>query len=318
MKHKIKGTMSGIILIFVLLGVFFFREYSSSKEIKELSEKNIQLQEENVKLQKKIDTAFPKYTVTECEDKIMYCGNENCQVMSHPGLMSSYWGITTVAYLDSLSKVYVTGETDNGYYRIRTRGGTRGYVKRDKLEYSLREFSLYAAEIGIIPTDFQKTCIEQQGTEEEEQVLIEEILEEILTEEMDDYAIAEAVNKYLCEHVEYKEYENFWQEGRTSFYTLSKGEGVCQGYANAFARLMNTAGVMTDTCVGERHVWNRSFIQGRYYYTDVTWNDTGDSMTEYLLISYDEMQKNHKQDLVDSDYVSSMNKREEDTYFPFW
>ena len=68
---------------------------------------------------------------------------------------------------------------------------------------------------------------------------------------------------------------------------------------------MNFLGVPTDYVSGYawtgrewgRHGWNRVLINGNYYYVDVTWNDSKYDRLKnrYLMISYDEMSKNHAQ-----------------------
>lgn len=116
---------------------------------------------------------------------------------------------------------------------------------------------------------------------------------------MSQWEMAVAINDYLCETVTYDDSLTRY----SAFDALAYGSAVCQGYANAYQRMMNAVGIPTDyvrgygyTSNGQagRHGWNRVLIDGNYYYVDVTWNDSTNS-NKYLLISYEEMSKDHYQ-----------------------
>lgn len=70
---------------------------------------------------------------------------------------------------------------------------------------------------------------------------------------------------------------------------LLDGKGVCGGYAIAFSLLANAAGVETVVVTGpitdlqQRHAWDKSYVDGQWKATDVTWNDELSS-TQWLLI----------------------------------
>ncbi len=128
------------------------------------------------------------------------------------------------------------------------------------------------------------------------QDLCQWVLNQVVTPEMNDYDKVRAVNRYLCEHMEYD----------LQYYTtrdaIINGRGRCQGYANAFKSIMNQAGVPTDyirgttsgSSNGSTHAWNRVLIEGQYYFVDVTWNDVpGTNYDKYLLMSEAEISRNH-------------------------
>ena len=117
---------------------------------------------------------------------------------------------------------------------------------------------------------------------------------------MNAFQKATAVNNYLCSLMSYDDSLTH----RSTFDALAYGIGVCQGYANAFCKIMNALGVPTDYISGYgwngrewgRHGWNRTLIDGTYYYTDVTWNDSlGEN--QYLLISFEQMSIDHDERL---------------------
>lgn len=116
---------------------------------------------------------------------------------------------------------------------------------------------------------------------------------------MNQREMAIAVNNFLCDHVEY----DYTHSRHSAFDALAYGSAVCQGYANAYQRIMNSLGVPTDYVSGYawsgrewgRHGWNRVLIDGNYYYVDVTWNDAKyDSYkNRYLLVSHEKMSRDH-------------------------
>lgn len=122
--------------------------------------------------------------------------------------------------------------------------------------------------------------------------LCQYVLAQIITPDMDDFAKARAINNWLCDHMTYD--LNYY----TTRDALLIGRGRCQGYANAYKNLMNTAGIPTDFIGGYgnggRHGWNRVLINGAYYYVDVTWNDSTGNYSRYLLISEAEMNMDHQ------------------------
>jgi len=127
---------------------------------------------------------------------------------------------------------------------------------------------------------------------ESEQAMINSIVAQVVTPNMSDREIAVAMNNYLCAILTYdNSYSSY-----TTVSALTSGRAICQGYANAYWRLMNAAGIPTDYvrgyANGGRHGWNRCLIDGVYYYVDVTWNDSLGN-NNYLLISYDQISRDH-------------------------
>lgn len=65
---------------------------------------------------------------------------------------------------------------------------------------------------------------------------------------------------------------------------LVEGKAVCEGYARAFQYLLYRAGIQSliaegsginpSTGKSEAHAWNVVKIDGEYYHTDLTWDDT--------------------------------------------
>lgn len=77
-----------------------------------------------------------------------------------------------------------------------------------------------------------------------------------------------------------------------SMYTmLETGRGICQGYSDLLAALLDRLGYPNDRAHGPNHVWNLvQLADGAWYHIDVTWGDlipdrTGSVMHEYFLVS---------------------------------
>jgi len=106
----------------------------------------------------------------------------------------------------------------------------------------------------------------------------------------EDYAVALYVYDWLAEHVTYEANEGYDQ---TAYAAVCEGSAVCGGIADAFAFLLNRAGIpacaVTGTAVeeGERlsHAWNFAELDGAVYAFDPTWDNTDlydDNGREYV------------------------------------
>ena len=76
----------------------------------------------------------------------------------------------------------------------------------------------------------------------------------------------------------------------TSYGILLKGYGVCESYALAMNRLLDSVGIpnayVTGKSFGEGHAWN--YVQmpdGKWYMLDSTWNDSGSASSGKFLLS---------------------------------
>lgn len=121
-----------------------------------------------------------------------------------------------------------------------------------------------------------------------------------------DYEIALTLHDYLVNKVQYV------SEGdhQTVYGSLVNGKAVCAGYARAYQLLMNAAGIPCTYITGKSadpamlaagveelqpHAWNLVWLDGKCYYTDVTWDDQGVEglFHEYLNLSLEEISITH-------------------------
>ena len=102
-----------------------------------------------------------------------------------------------------------------------------------------------------------------------------------------------AINKYMIRNYAY-DYQ--YRQASYSFTgLLDNKKAVCQGFAELFRMMGLQAGIETQSIGGmatsgpgktdfETHMWNRSKIGGKWYYTDVTYNE-GTGTNKFLLLS---------------------------------
>lgn len=106
----------------------------------------------------------------------------------------------------------------------------------------------------------------------------ERILKELPVTESDEKK-AEFLYRYLGNHVEYFNAEDWGEERDFLYDALVEGKTLCDGFANAYSLLCNMAGI---TCVEkmytppqdaedrEGHTWNAVYLDGAWYNVDAT------------------------------------------------
>ena len=116
-----------------------------------------------------------------------------------------------------------------------------------------------------------------------------------------DYEIALALHDYIIDHVEYVQVGDH----QTVYGALVNGKAVCAGYARAYQLLLLEAGIPCSYIQGKsndpqtgnlvNHAWNLVWLDGKCYYTDVTWDDQADNgvFHEYLNLSKEEISNTH-------------------------
>jgi len=120
------------------------------------------------------------------------------------------------------------------------------------------------------------------------------------------------VHDWLLENCQYE--DKGYDLDKNDLYTGSAygafvgGETICEGYARGFQLLLKLAGIesvlVTGSSVpplggeGRAHIWNVVRIDGRWYQTDVTWNDSqgAKNAQDYLNLTTEQMTADHKFD----------------------
>ena len=110
---------------------------------------------------------------------------------------------------------------------------------------------------------------------------LEDAIEQMLAglDGKSDYDKAKLLHDRLCVKVDYE----FTENDQTAYGALVEGRAVCAGYARAYQLLLHRAGIDSWTVSGTSnspssgqsvaHAWNTVKIDGKWYYTDVTWDD---------------------------------------------
>ena len=90
-----------------------------------------------------------------------------------------------------------------------------------------------------------------------------------------EYAKALWLHDWLLDQLEYDKSLK-WSSAESA---LTRGLGTCQSYESAYAKLLTTAGIENsetrDTYDG--HTWNAMKLDGQWYQTDCTWDDSSDN-----------------------------------------
>ena len=143
--------------------------------------------------------------------------------------------------------------------------------------------------------------------EKELDAKVDEVIESLDLEDKSDYEKLLAIHDWLCSNVEYDS-DNGSDQRRTAYDAIVNGKAVCQGYSNALYRLLLEAGVDNRIVYGKGvessgitmpHTWNIVDLYGKYYYVDVTWDDSTRSR-DYFIQPEGEFTKNH---IADKDYA---------------
>lgn len=122
-----------------------------------------------------------------------------------------------------------------------------------------------------------------------------------------DYEIVEKVHNHLIDTVDYsttngKPTGDIWAHSIAGAFDDHHGV-VCEGYAKTMQFVLNQLGVDTIYITGSTsdglHAWNLVKINGKYYYLDATWddsgNDNGDGVSYvYYCIPSSIFKKDHK------------------------
>lgn len=101
-----------------------------------------------------------------------------------------------------------------------------------------------------------------------------------------EYEKALILHDALVENVFYQETSN----SHGSYGALVEGVAVCEGYAEAYQVLLEKVGIMSYVVRGwgggERHAWNLVRLDGKFYYTDLTWDDAGSETEKPIFYAY--------------------------------
>ncbi len=129
-----------------------------------------------------------------------------------------------------------------------------------------------------------------------------------------DYEKAKTLHDRLIDTVQYEPTNN----DQNAYGALVEGKAVCNGYARAYQHLMISVGIpawyIRGTSVNpatnlyESHAWNLVKLDGKWYYTDVTWDDQGDNtFYAYFNVTKSNFDKDHNVDDKFKNYIKNID-----------
>ena len=68
-------------------------------------------------------------------------------------------------------------------------------------------------------------------------------------------------------------YDGNAPHAHNAYGAIVEGRAVCEGYAKAYQYLLQQLGIQSFIATSKTHAWNLVRLDGKYYYTDVTWDD---------------------------------------------
>ncbi len=122
--------------------------------------------------------------------------------------------------------------------------------------------------------------------------------------------IERLIYDYVCDNISYD--EDTADKVKNGIDTLTnsfdaygaacKGIAVCEGYAKLFQYLCYRAGINSTQILGDKglyHMWNAVEIDGKWYFADTTWDDSGENgfnFYKYFNTTTAEIADNHPAD----------------------
>ena len=193
-------------------------------------------------------------------------------------------------------------------------GATGDYLRYHNGGYSCPDFLVYPTDNGasqVFTVTYQhhpKFSTLWYTTAAQEQELTNyihgTILPQLALDGKTTYQKAAAIYDWIAKNVRY-DYDNLddgdYMLKYTAYAAAIDKKAVCQGYANLFYRLANSAGIDCRIITGRGnsgsgwidHAWNIvQMDDGKYYCVDVTW-DEGRSSHSYFLKGLTEFSKDH-------------------------
>lgn len=88
-----------------------------------------------------------------------------------------------------------------------------------------------------------------------------------------DYDRALWLHDWTLDQLEYDHSLN-WCSAESG---LTRHQGTCESYQRIYSKLLDAAGIANGRITGNGHTWNAVKIDGKWFQTDLTWNDTSDN-----------------------------------------
>lgn len=158
-------------------------------------------------------------------------------------------------------------------------------------------------------------CLNNTYTKEEQNI-INEKLDSIISSNINDSMTLEqklkSLHDYIINTTKYDIDKNNTGESiyhsSTAYGALIEGFATCNGYADAYALILDRLGVKNYRITSDTHIWNAVYFNDEWLHIDLTWDDpVSESGKDYL---------EHNYFLVDNDTLEKEDGTLVDHKFP--
>jgi hypothetical protein len=149
--------------------------------------------------------------------------------------------------------------------------------------------------ISISINNFNKVTIKVTHQYSDEDILlidkkVNEIYDEIITDDMSDYDKIKKVHDYIINNTVYDQKKErdevtkaYKYKSNTALGPLLYGYALCGGYTDAMAIFLEKMNIKNYRISSENHIWNLVYINGEWKHLDLTWDDPITSTGENIL-----------------------------------
>ena len=176
-----------------------------------------------------------------------------------------------------------------GYYRFHNEKATF-YPALETTQIKRTTYPEYDYELVTVEMEYRIGTTQLENIERETDEEVDRISALLFSREMPDYVKVYLAHNYLTSTVVYsaKEERNSLEDNyiHSAYGALINKDCVCQGFAEAFKRLLDTTNVKCEVVSGRinksggYHAWNIVILGGKPYHVDSTW-DGGKLKTNY-------------------------------------
>lgn len=179
------------------------------------------------------------------------------------------------------------------------------YLKFQYATYKGQARTTDADGAAAVEIDYLLKYYDDREQEDEVDKAVEAIMEDLQLDGLSEYEKIEAIYDRVCDTIKYEAAEENDHIRRTAYGALVEGKAVCQGYSLALYRLLLEAGIDNRIIFGEyvdpegagvAHTWNIVRLYGKYYYMDVTRDDSLDSREYFLRPAGSSFEDDHRAD----------------------
>jgi hypothetical protein len=173
-------------------------------------------------------------------------------------------------------------------------------ISDDYLHFIVKTYGYNATIQGnTAAITFRFTYWETLNQTNEVKKRVTQILNKILTSDMNDHQKEKAIHDWIVTHLAYDKS----LVSHSAYDGLIHGQTVCQGYALLTYEMMKQAGIpvkiVEGTSRGISHTWNLVQIGGKWYHLDTTWDDPvpdipGRAVYNYYNLTDSELRIDHR------------------------